>query len=65
VPVLLHILGAAGPWVGVFAAIVIGAFVVFVGMTLSVALFHKNQNRAEHAREILKDLLGLFSKASR
>lgn len=64
-PELLRILTDAGPWVAVFAAFVILVFVVFTGAALWVALFSDDQARAERAREILKDLLGLLGKGSR
>lgn len=64
-PELLRILTGAGPWVAVFAAFVLVAFVVFTGVALWVALFAKDTVRAERAREIFKDLLGVLGKGSR
>jgi hypothetical protein len=39
---------------------VVGAFVVFTGITLVAALFHPDEKRAARAMEILKELLRLF-----
>jgi hypothetical protein len=46
----------------IFAGSVIGVFVVFTGIALSVALFHPDETCAERAMEILKELLRLFRK---
>ena len=39
---------------------VVAAFVVFVGVTLGVALFHPDPSRSKRAHDILRDLLALF-----
>jgi hypothetical protein len=39
---------------------VVAAFVVFVGVTLAVALFHPDPSRSTRAHDILRDLLTLF-----
>ena len=48
---------AAAEWVG---GGVVAAFVVFVGVTLAVALFHPDESRSKRAQDILCDLLALF-----
>jgi len=54
---------AVGPVAWVFAG-VIGAFTVFVGATLAVALID-NGERGRRAQKILKDLLVQFRRGGR
>ncbi|MER7674679.1 hypothetical protein ABTY61_40335 [Kitasatospora sp. NPDC096128] len=61
----LRALEAAGSWGAVFAAVVMGVFLVFIGTAMAIALFHRDPIRAERAREIFKDLLGLFRRGNR
>lgn len=51
---------AVGPVAWIFAG-VIGAFTVFVGAALAVALID-NGERGRRAQKILKDLLALFRR---
>jgi hypothetical protein len=64
----VHVLGLLESLVGtaVAAAVwivgaVVGAFTVFVGLTLAVALFHPDAERGTRAREVLHDLLVIFT----
>jgi hypothetical protein len=50
---------AAAEWV---VCGVVAAFVVFVGITLAVALFHPDPSRSKRAHDILHDLLALFGR---
>ena len=40
---------------------VVGAFTIFVGLALAVALFHPDAERARWARGVLHDLLVIFT----
>jgi hypothetical protein len=62
---VIQLLGTAAPWTVIFAGSVVGAFVVFTGITLVAALFHPDEKRAARAMEILKELLRLFRRESR
>jgi hypothetical protein len=44
------------------AGFVVGAFVLFTGVTLGVALFHPKEDIRRHAAEILPHLLRLFDR---
>jgi len=64
----VHVLGLLESLVGtaVVAAVwivgaVVGAFTVFVGLALAVALFHPDAERARRARGVLHDLLVIFT----
>jgi hypothetical protein len=57
VSLLAEGIGAAVPLV----AVVVVAFMFFVGVTLFVALFHPKQANRMHAKEILRDLLAPFA----
>ena len=48
---------AAAEWMGCG---VVAAFVVFVGVTLAVALFHPDPSRSKRAHDILYDLLAFL-----
>jgi preprotein translocase subunit SecG len=50
-------IGAAAPLV----AVVVVAFTFFVGVTLFVTLFHPKQANRDDAKEILRDLLAVFT----
>jgi hypothetical protein len=65
VSVVLSLVGVAAPGAAIFAASVVGVFVIFTAVALSVALFHPDEARAARATEIFKDLLRLFRKGSR
>jgi len=60
----LRIVGVIAPWGAILVASVIGVFVVFTGVALSVALFHDDEAHAARAMEISKDLLRLFRRGS-
>jgi hypothetical protein len=47
---------SAALWI---AGAVVGAFTMFVGVTLAVALFRSDEARSKRARGILRDLLAL------
>lgn len=55
---------ATGPLLWILTA-VLGTFVLFVGITLAVALFHPDEKRREHARKILLDLLDFLRPSQR
>lgn len=44
-------------WPEIYGAAVIGSFIIFVGVTLFVALFTRNIGRAERAQEMFRALL--------
>lgn len=44
-------------WPEIYGAAVIGAFIIFTGVAMFVALFTHNPRRARRAQEIFRDLL--------
>lgn len=62
---LLFHLVAAGPaaaWAAGFSAVVIAAFVVYVGIAMVVVLRTEDVRKAEIRHRVFRDLLGLFSR---
>jgi len=62
---LLETFGPTVGWIGVLAAVVVSAFVIYVGVTLGVALFHSDEKVRRHAAVILRQLLSLFARERR
>lgn len=52
-------------WPEIYGAAVTGAFIIFIGSAMFVALFAKDDKRAGRAQKILSDLLKLFSRRTR
>ncbi|MBM2621292.1 hypothetical protein JIG36_37895 [Actinoplanes sp. LDG1-06] len=61
---LLETLSPAMGWVAVVIACLVGAFVVYVGATLGVTLFHPRAEVRRHAARVLRQLLA-FLRSSR
>lgn len=58
---LLMALGETAAWIGVFAAAVVGAFVLYVGVALCAALFTaRTPDDRAYKYKILLRLLSLF-----
>ncbi len=51
-------------WPEIYGAIVIGAFIIFIGVAMFVALFADDE-RASRAHKILIDLLKVFQRRTR
>ena len=47
-------------WPEIYGAATIGAFVIFTGVAMFVALFARNPRRAGRAQEIFRDLLAFL-----
>ena len=65
---LFHLAAAVGPtaaWVAGFAAAVIAAFVVYVGIAMVVVLRTDDVRKAEIRYRVFRDLLGLFRRERR
>ena len=62
---LLESLSPALGWVAVFGACVAGTFVIYVGLTLAVTLFHPQPARRRHAAAVLRQLLAFLRRAER
>jgi hypothetical protein len=54
---LLVTLGPAASWLAVVVAGVVGVFVVYVGLAVVVALFHRDEKARKHAVSVLRMLL--------
>jgi len=57
---LVRLIEASAPslsWVGKFLAVVVSVLLIFIGVTLGVALFHSDESARRHAKSILRDLL--------
>jgi hypothetical protein len=52
-------------WPEIYCAAVIGSFIIFVGVTLFVALFTPNIRRAERAQEMFRALLDFLRRRRR
>ncbi|MCY1140475.1 hypothetical protein OWR29_20960 [Actinoplanes sp. Pm04-4] len=52
-----------GPALGWVAAVALGAFVLYVGLTLAVTLFHPRAEVRRHAAGILRQLLTFLRNA--
>ena len=57
---LLETLNPAMGWAAVVVACVAGAFVVFVGATLAVTLFHPSAEMRRHSARVLRQLLAFL-----
>lgn len=44
------------------AAMAVVILLAYLGIAMIVALFSKNKDRADRAKEIFRDLIGLFSR---
>lgn len=65
---LFHLVAAAGPtaaWVAGFSALVIVAFVVYVGIAMVAVLRTDDVRKAEIRYRVFRDLLGLFRRGQR
>jgi len=65
---LFHLAAAAGPaaaWAAGFSAVVIVAFVVYVGIAMVVVLRTEDVRKAEIRYRVFRDLVGLFRRAAR
>ena len=62
---VLHLLWGVAPWFSIFVASVVSVFVVFIGVSMSVALLYDDKVRADRAFEIFRDLLNLFGRGIR
>lgn len=63
IELLIHLALGNGPgtgWLTMAAAILIGAFVVYVGAALAAALTTRDAKRASICRQILRDLLSVI-----
>ena len=62
---LFHLAAAAGPaaaWAAGFSAVVIVAFVVYVGLARVVVLRTEDVRKAEIRYRVFRDLVGLFRR---
>jgi hypothetical protein len=65
---LRSVLDSSRPMIGglaVFGAAVLGVFVTYLGVAMTIALFHRDRARRAVALEIFRDLLALFTRSSR
>jgi hypothetical protein len=64
--ILLHLLAAIGPaaiWIAIFFAVVVAAFVVFVGIAMGAVLRAEDPEQQSIRYKMFRDLLGLFRDA--
>jgi hypothetical protein len=54
---LLVTLGPAASWLVVFIAVVVAVFVLYVGLAVVVALFHRDEKARKQAASVLRMLL--------
>jgi hypothetical protein len=62
------VLDCSGPAVGrlaVFGAALLGVLVIYLGVAMTAALFHRDRARRAIALEIFRDLLTLFKRSPR
>jgi hypothetical protein len=52
-------------WPEIYGAAAVGAFIVFIGVAMFVALFAHDDKRANRAYKILGDLLKVFQRRTR
>jgi hypothetical protein len=65
---LFHLVAAAKPaaaWTAGLSAVVIAAFVVYVGIAMVVVLRTDDVRKAEIRYRVFRDLLGLFGRGRR
>ncbi len=63
-----YLVASAGPaaaWAAGFSAVVIAAFVVYVGIAMVVVLRTDDVRKAEIRYRVFRDLLGLFRRGGR
>jgi hypothetical protein len=60
---LLESISPAVGGAAVMIACLLGAFVLYVGLTLAVTLFHPNPERRRHAAGVLRQLLRFLRNA--
>jgi uncharacterized membrane protein len=54
--------GSVAEWAGVFSAVVVATFVVYIGLAMVVVLRTKDVRKAEIRYRVFRDLLGLFRR---
>lgn len=52
-------------WPEICGAIIVGAFIIFIGVAMFVALFADDDKRATRAYKIFRDLLRAFLRRTR
>jgi hypothetical protein len=65
---LRSVLDSSGPAVGrlvIFGAVLLGVLVIYLGVAMTTALFHRDRAHRVVALEIFRDLLALFTRGSR
>lgn len=65
---LFHLAAAAGPaavWAAGFSAVMIAAFVAYVGIAMMAVLRTDDVRKAEIRYRVFRDLLGLFRQGRR
>lgn len=55
----------ARAWIEVYIAATIGAFVLFIGVAIFVAIFAKDDKRGLRAEKIVSELLKVFHRRTR
>lgn len=59
---ILEILAKASGPALVIITVMIGVFVLYVGVTLGVTLFHRDEATRRHAASVLRQLLKIFTR---
>jgi hypothetical protein len=67
-PLFRYLLDSPGPVLGdlaLFGAGLLGVLLVYLGVAMAAALFHRDRSRRLMALAIFRDLLGVFSRRQR